>query len=234
MADAFHKHSAAENELAMLRGEIAKWQQRVPKITELLRNRSDALAASEQLNRQLRKALAEQQERFEQISDTTGTPATSMGRPEFDEEVVALRFESLRLKKELGSLEIRNRMLAETVEVLTHQFSRANGELLAFRRARESTPASLPNEALDVRTQALKPPAERIPPDLMQIRGVGFKTRNRLVEAGIDSVASLALITADLLDDPASTLFSLASRIRRERWIEQARQLLDSYVSTVD
>ena len=233
MADAFHKLSAAENELAMLRAEIAKWQQRVPKITELLRNRSDALAASEQLNRQLRKALAEQQERFEQISDTTGTPATSMGRPEFDEEVVALRFESLRLKKELGSLETRNRMLAETVEVLTHQFSRANGELLSFRRARESTIANLPTEAPDVRPQALMPSTEPTPPDLLQIRGVGMKTRSRLVEAGIDSVESLASISLETLDNPDSPLFSLGSRIRRERWVEQARQLLDSYLPTV-
>ena len=66
MADAFQKRTAAENELAMLRVEIAKWQQRVPKITELLRNRSEALAASEQLNRQLRKSLAEEQEKSAQ------------------------------------------------------------------------------------------------------------------------------------------------------------------------
>ncbi len=233
MADAFHKHSAAENELAMLRVEIAKWQQRVPKITELLRKRSDALAASEQLNRQLRRALAEEQEKFAQISGTTGIPATSLNRPEFEEEVIALRFESVRLKKELGSLETRNRMLAETVEVLTHQFSRANTERLAFRLARESAPGNLSNEARDALTQTSTPLTEPTPPDLLQIRGVGIKTRRRLVEAGINSVESLALIIPETLDDPGSPLFSLGSRIRRERWLEQARQLLDSGVTVI-
>lgn len=232
MADAFHKHSAAENELAALRVEIAKWQKRVPKITELLRIRSDALAASEQQNRQLRRALADEQERFARLS-ATGAPGAMIARPEFDEEVIALRFESLRLKKELGSLEIRNRMLAETVEVLTHQFSLANKERLAFRRARESGLGDLSNEATRTRTQSSMPPSEPTPPDLLQIRGVGIKTRKRLIEAGINSVESLTLITPEALNDPDSPLFSLGSRIRRERWVEQARQLLAPYPTVV-
>jgi predicted flap endonuclease-1-like 5' DNA nuclease len=231
MGDAFQKRAAAENELAMLRVEIAKWQQRVPKITELLRNRSDALAASEQLNRQLRRALAEEQEKSAQLSDKYGIPVTEGARTETEEEAIALRFELFRLKKELGSLETRNRMLAETVEVLTHQFSRANTELLAFRRARDLAPNKLPNEAKDVPAPISVLPVEPTLPALLQIRGVGIKTRQRLVEAGINSVEDLALIGPETLDDPASPLFSLGSRIRRERWVEQARQLLDRYVA---
>jgi predicted flap endonuclease-1-like 5' DNA nuclease len=231
MGDAFQKRAAAENELAMLRVEIAKWQQRVPKITELLRNRSDALAASEQLNRQLRRALAEEQEKSAQLGDKYGIPVTEGARTETEEEAIALRFELFRLKKELGSLETRNRMLAETVEVLTHQFSRANTELLAFRRTRDLASNKLPNEAKDVPAPISVLPVEPTLPALLQIRGVGIKTRQRLVEAGINSVEDLALIGPETLDDPASPLFSLGSRIRRERWVEQARQLLDRYVA---
>lgn len=231
MADAFQKCAAAENELALLRVEIAKWQQRVRKITELLRNRSDALAASEQLNRQLRRALAEEQEKSAQLGNKPGIPATENGGTEIEEESISLRFELFRLKKELGSLETRNRMLAETVEVLTHQFSRANAELLATRRARDLAPNKSPNEAGDVPAHISVSPAEPTPPDLLQIRGVGIKTRQRLVEAGINSVENLALVEPETLDDPAYPLFSLASRIRREHWVEQARQLLDRYVA---
>ena len=231
MADAFQKRTAAENELAMLRVEIAKWQQRVPKITELLRNRSDALAASEQLNRQLRKALAEEQGKSAQLADRSGNSAMQEGSTESEEETIALRFELFRLKKELGSLETRNRMLAETVEVLTHQFSHANTELLAFRRARELALDKSPNDAGDAATHISVSPAEPTPPDLLQIRGVGIKTRQRLAEAGINSVENLALVAPETLDDPASPLFSLGSRIRRECWVEQARQLLDLYIA---
>jgi len=231
MADAFQKRTAAENELAILRVEIAKWQQRVPKITELLRNRSDALAASEQLNRQLRKALAEEQEKSAQLAGKSGYSAMQKGCAETEEEAIALQFEMSRLKKELGSLQTRNRMLAETVEVLTHQFSRANTELLAFRRSREPVPNKSPNDAGEAFNHIPVSPAEPTSPDLLQIRGVGIKTRQRLAEAGINSVENLALIAPESLDDPASPLFSLGSRIRRERWVEQARQLLDRYVA---
>ncbi len=234
MADAFHKPAEGGNELAMLRGEIAKWQQRVPKITELLRKRSEALAESELQNRQLRKALAEAQETVAQSSSETRTPASGSGRDNPEEVVHTMRLEVSRLQKELGSLQTRNRMLAETVEVLTHQLSRSNADLLVFRRAQHPPPVEVvlqpaaANESGQVPT-FLPPPAPALGmPDLLQIHGVGVKIRKRLVDAGINTIETLATLTDLQLDDPAFSLFSLGPRIRRERWVEQARHLLEA------
>jgi|GEM_PF-3776855 len=238
MADALQKPAEAGNELEMIRVEIAKWQQRVPKITELLRNRSEALAASELQNRQLRKALSRARETVAQSRGEAEIPVPANGREELEDELLALRFESSRLQKELGSLETRNRMLAETVEVLTHQFSRSHAELLAFRRARDQSPAHVEMQPAGANGTghaiALLSPtlSELTFPDLLQIRGVGIKTRQRLVDAGINSVESLAKLTAAKRDDPAFSLFSFGPRMRRERWVEQAQQLLDSRATT--
>jgi len=231
MADALQKPAEAGNELEMIRVEIAKWQQRVPKITELLRNRSEALAASELQNRQLRKALSRARETVAQSRGEAEIPVPANGREELEDELLALRFESSRLQKELGSLETRNRMLAETVEVLTHQFSRSHAELLAFRRARDQSPAHV--EMQPAGANGTGPTLSELTfPDLLQIRGVGIKTRQRLVDAGINSVESLAKLTAAKRDDPAFSLFSFGPRMRRERWVEQAQQLLDSRATT--
>jgi predicted flap endonuclease-1-like 5' DNA nuclease len=224
------KPANAGSDLSVLRAEIAKWQERVPKITEILRRRSEALAGAEQQNRELRKALAEEISRAAESTTELRLRASQSEATvaEMESELRTLQLDSSRFQKEISSLESRNRMLSETVDILTYQFSRANEELLALRRARdrvlaELVPPSMPESSTHGETTAN---------DLLRIRGIGTKTRQLLFEAGITTVESLAAISAERLDDPGSALFPHRARIRRECWVQQARELLNATAPT--
>ena len=226
MADALpttaQNAAGAGNELAVLRVEIAKWQQRVPKIMEILRTRSEALAVVEQENRELRQALA--------AAPAAGQTATSAEqhalRQAMETELADLRIASAWLQRDVTSLETRNRMLAETVEVLTTQFAHAQAELLRLRGAVATGPDQAPVQpvATDVETA----PAPVGADGLSLIRGVGVKSVQMLVEAGVDSLQALADLDDAVLDNPEGTLFAHRARIRREGWVEQAKMLLAS------
>lgn len=61
---------------------------------------------------------------------------------------------------------------------------------------------------------------------LEQIDGIGDVFAEQLREAGIVSIAQLAALDPQLLDDEAHPLHSLKGRMESEGWIEQAREHL--------
>lgn len=202
------------NEVQQLRAEITKWRQRVPKLIESLRVRGEALSRAERQNRHLHEELEALQERIAAADPhKVSARMTELGR-----ETERLAMDRSRLEKALISLENRNRMLQETVEILTVRLADAVGEIGVLRSLRRAQQPE--HRSGDATSQ---PESVRI---LLRIRGVGEKTLGLLQEAGIDSVESLAELAEDALDDPGSPLFPHRSRIRKQRWINQAREML--------
>jgi predicted flap endonuclease-1-like 5' DNA nuclease len=61
--------------------------------------------------------------------------------------------------------------------------------------------------------------------DLTAITGIGPVTARRLRHNGVTTFAQLAGLTDEAIDELAPKLKSAATRIRRDRWVEQAREL---------
>lgn len=199
-----------QTEVHQLRTEIAKWRQRVPKLMESLRVRAESLAGAERQNRRLQEQLEVMRQ---QCSEADPLRMAELGR-----EVECLTQDRSRLERDLISLENRNRMLQETVAILNIRLADALEDIGVLRsEQREQRRERRGGERLP------QPESVRI---LLRIRGVGEKTLGLLQEAGIHSVESLAALGEDALDDPGSLLFPLRARIRKQRWINQARELL--------
>ncbi len=115
------------------------------------------------------------------------------------------------------SLENRNQLLQQTVEILTIRLEDAVGEIGRLRASVAVIPAH---------RSILQP---ELPADnsrvLLRIRGIGEKTLGLLEQAGIHSLESLAELQDLALDDPNSALFPHRTRIRKQRWVGQAREL---------
>jgi len=208
-------------ELHHLRAVVAKWQQRVPRITEMLRRRSEALALAESENRALRREIAVLRA---QTSEPTPAPSGGRARAAADAnddgslELDNAMFERTRLERELQSLQTRNGWLVDLLEILTARFERANAELLSLRRhAPQNVPAV---ESVDPEAPAVDGQHR-----LLKIRGVGAKSLQALLASGIRDLDELASLDGGVLNDPASPLHAHRARIRRERWVEQAQAL---------
>ena len=203
-----------EPEIARLREENAKWRQRVPKITETLRVRTDALAHLQRRNVCLQAELEALQVAFRNLQ-ADSEPAPAVRDLQFELERLAA--ERTRLEAEVASLETRNRLLHQTVEILTTRLGAAVEDLARLRAAARGAPVAFEADTADAQTKVL-----------LRIRGIGEKTLGMLVEAGISSVAGLADLHDGRLDDPDCPLFPLRARIRKQRWIAQARELLSA------
>lgn len=104
-------------------------------------------------------------------------------------------------------------------------------------RLRPAEPFMDPAADRDVVHAGDIPPAGTVPPtgpfttapagpgdDLKQITGVGPKLESLLNEQGITTFAQLAALSDDDIDRLQDVL-QFPGRIRRDRWVEQARQL---------
>ena len=61
--------------------------------------------------------------------------------------------------------------------------------------------------------------------DLTAISGIGPATARRLRHEGLTSFAQIAELNDEAIDELAPKLKNRAERIRRDRWVEQARKL---------
>ncbi|MCP5184086.1 MAG: hypothetical protein H6993_09000 [Pseudomonadales bacterium] len=189
--------------------EVRKWQQRVPRIAEMLRRRSEALDWSQKENRALRRELEQMR--------TAPAPDREFLLPEVD-GVNHAQICS-QLERQVQSLQARNQSLSRTLEVLTEQFAHANEEIRLLRDELARSEA-LVEGARSRGSEIEMPRAPQHP--LRCIRGIGAKSLETLRAAGIETVEALAQLEPALLDDPESLLYPHRTRIRRERWIEQA------------
>ncbi|MEZ5595246.1 MAG: hypothetical protein R3E84_02465 [Pseudomonadales bacterium] len=123
-----------------------------------------------------------------------------------------------QLERHVQSLQARNQSLVRTLEVLTEQFAHANEDIRLLRDELARSEALVE----DARSRGSEIEMPRAPHPLRCIRGIGTKSLETLRAVGIETVEALAQLEPALLDDPESLLYPHRTRIRRERWIEQA------------
>ncbi len=68
--------------------------------------------------------------------------------------------------------------------------------------------------------------------DLTQVRGIGPVISNLLYEMGVTSFEQIAAFTEEDIELVGAALGSLAGRIRRDNWVESARQLEEARQSS--
>lgn len=83
--------------------------------------------------------------------------------------------------------------------------------------------------------EQLRASLPRHPPEaseLLSIRGIGRKYATTLTALGIGTIAALAVLSGDDIERIEQQLRIRNGRVRRERWIEQARQLAEARISS--
>jgi predicted flap endonuclease-1-like 5' DNA nuclease len=138
---------------------------------------------------------------------TNNANEADLAHRETKERLIALQFEHQKLEQRAKELEAR-------LEALPAGPAPADGAAAlegAGRAAGERRPAAGPADG----------PSE----DLKQIKGIGPTLERQLNELGITTIRQLADLKQDEIDRINASL-AFAGRVERERWIEQARQLL--------
>jgi len=96
------------------------------------------------------------------------------------------------------------------------------GQARGFVEERGGTIPDTPMEPI-----RLAPPAEPVlPDDLTRIRGIGPFIHETLAGLGITTFAQVASWTAEDVSEVGEALVIFQGRIERERWVDQARELL--------
>ncbi len=186
------------HEAESLRAQIRKWQERLPRVAAAMRQRSDALAAAQKEIRMLRAAQR-------------GEPSNEEGARALERE---LRSVKEAARSEIRSLRTRNQQLCDALHIANTQLERAGD------RIRELS------DCISARAVVqMTPPAPVDVDPLTGIKGIGDKLAATLRDAGVDSLAALATLDLDALEDEAHPLFGLRGRIRRDNWVGQARAL---------
>jgi NADH-quinone oxidoreductase subunit E len=187
-------------EAEQLRAQIRKWQQRLPRVAAAMRQRSDALVAAQREIRRLRAAQSEEN------ADEAAARAHGLER-----ELQSVRAAA---HSEIRSLRTRNRQLCDALHIANAQLERAG------HRIRELT------DCISARSEAQAMPATPVEADpLTGIKGIGGKLAAMLREAGVGSLAALAALDLDALEDTEHPLYGLRGRIRRDNWVGQAQAL---------
>ncbi|MBI1353785.1 MAG: hypothetical protein GC160_05515 [Acidobacteria bacterium] len=106
---------------------------------------------------------------------------------------------------------------------------RAKPEQAALRapRVEPATPPVDPPAPAEAATEAppAPSPAQAEPDDLKRIKGVGKALEHKLHELGVSSYRQIATWTDADIQRIEAGLQSIPGRIRRDRWVEQARKL---------
>lgn len=66
-----------------------------------------------------------------------------------------------------------------------------------------------------------------VPDNLELVGGIGKKTKADLAKEGITTLTALSMLSDDVIDDLEARTGIMKGRIRREEWVEQARELLE-------
>lgn len=121
--------------------------------------------------------------------------------------------------------------LQERGELLRSAFEQSSGVL---RDSWSATQADLEeglaagvDKVKSVAAQVSEKVEDDIEEHLAQINGIGETFAEQLREAGIYTLAQVALINIDDLAEESHPLHALKGRMESEHWIEQARELLN-------
>ena len=191
-----------DERIAHLTKELESWRNRLPPLIERFRERN---ADAERLEAE----LAEAHERIRELEDV---------RPDIEQEQT--RIEPVTNPEELtDGLDASNDPADD--------FAEAADKEEPVEESNDTSIAEAINEAFDER---LSEPAHNSRDDLQQIKGVGPAIEKTLNEMGIFSFQQIADMSEYDIDRVAQRLKGFRSRIYREDWIGQARDLRDQAV----
>lgn len=197
-----------------LRAQIARRDKKID-LLELQVKQSEAALTSEwQSLKALKTEIAERQRRLDsrgkqREADWGGKLKTSEeARHKLEQQLAALTQE---LKK--------GRSAAARIQKLEAELAERDAKLAerADRIARLT-------EVLEVTAEEPAAPAEK--DDLERLRGIGPVLRAKLEAQGVESFRQIASWSADDVARLGPLVGATPARIRRERWVEQARELL--------
>lgn len=203
--------------VAVLEAELARRDKKI-EILELQVSQSEAALTSEwQSLKALKTEVAERQRRLDTRGKERGTrlKASEEAQRELRKQIVALRQElsGVQEASEQAMADARRRTSARSKEL-----ERAQGELAE----RDATITRLTDALERAESEAGAPTEDD---DLEKLRGIGPVLRRKLNQAGIHSFSQIAAWTDDDLERVASQVGASAGRIRRDQWIETAKEL---------
>ena len=209
--------------LALLGGGLLGWLlrgERSMRAEDIRRQRLQAqLEASESLTEKLQRQRDELQKRCDDATHR---------HHQHKRQVQAYRQGLDELASRNRGLEQRLRRKAEALQQSIEERDKLTRQLrLMIRRTRDSRdrqPAVTPTAAA-----ATAPGARQASPDnndLQRVRGIGPALAKKLRALGIGDLEQLAALSDARIDELDREL-SFPGRIRRDRWVEQARDLLE-------
>lgn len=226
LKDAEHKYRQEKEERAALAEQLTALQHRTGDLErhnkeltaaaqsykEAINESEDALQRERSARQDQQNAVSNLQAEIEQLQasasststkeqETSGTPATHQTK----ELEQLLRERTEELDKLRWKLEQPVENDDKLVMILNQQLDDARQE---NKRLREKAAAANAGE------------------ELTRIKGIGDKLAQQLQEFGVTTVAQVAAINLAALDNENHPLHSLQSRISRDEWIEQAKDLL--------
>ncbi|MCS6879244.1 MAG: hypothetical protein NZP72_13215 [Geminicoccaceae bacterium] len=236
--EADEAHAETKHQLVALQTRLQSLQ------AELERAREEASAARHRLASQeaLERELAEARATIDRLereaaavrpmppSPPSAGPAEPAAPPSASGEAA--------LRAELRTLEARLAMLpagSSAAEALKRRRAELKAELARSPRLveshppvpREEHPVVAREEPLPAVEPERKAPAEGPPPrdDLKLIKGIGPVLERRLNELGIRTFADLAALTPERAKEIDAAI-EFPGRVERERWVEQAKEIL--------
>ena len=217
-----------------LADEQRKWQNRVGKLIQALRDKDVQIEAALQhrLQAEALRATAEQQLKLAQ-TELTHLQAANARAAAAEARVDALEAEARQSKAELlNSIETRRHQALELkARVSELEAALASQSQAALAKAPTELPAAAPAAASAAAPEGLRPPDAlfETPPaeqdDLSLIRGIGAKSRQQLYDLGIYQFRQLAVFSDDDLCWLEQQLPNVGGRIRRDGWVAQAAEL---------
>lgn len=214
--------------VAALEAELARRDKKI-EVLKLQVEQSEAALTSEwQSLKALKTEVAERQRRLDSRGKERDAgwadklKAAEEAQRRLKEQIVALKHKLSGVQEaaEQAVAEARRRTAARTAELEKHQNELQERDATVARLTealkRDESEEDLPIEEEDL-------PIEE--DNLEQLRGIGPVLHRKLNELGIRSFAQIASWTDDDVERVGSQVGAFPNRIRRDQWIEKAREL---------
>ena len=198
-----------DKEVEALRAEVTKWQERVPKLASVMRERTQELESLKVRNANLAETTEFASQQIEFLS---GQLSRIAEQNDHQQNVLVLQHEQRECE-----LTCEVQRLNDCIEQAQHSHAQLERE----RRALAEKVATL-EQALREKLSRSRPRA-----DLTVLKGVGVKVAEQLAGRGYGTLEAIAGLEISDLDDEDHPLHSFKSRMARDDWIGHAKEALE-------
>ena len=198
-----------DKEVEALRAEVTKWQERVPKLASVMRERTQELESLKVRNANLAETTEFASQQIEFLS---GQLSRIAEQNDHQQKALVLQHEQRECE-----LTCEVQRLNDCIEQAQHSHAQLERE----RRALAEKVATL-EQALREKLSRSRPRAV-----LTVLKGVGVKVAEQLAGRGYGTLEAIARLETSDLDDEDHPLHSFKSRIARDDWIGRAKEALE-------